>query len=68
VQQYVTDTRRIRPRAVEAGAEISRGNHISIIGLANKKAFDEHGFTHASVPPAVDPCSELRRAPSQKIE
>jgi len=44
VQQYVTDTRKdpgiVR---VEAGAEISRGNHISIVEVwQNQKAFDEH--------------------------
>jgi quinol monooxygenase YgiN len=44
VQQYVVDTRKdpglVR---VEAGAEISRGNHISIVEVwQNQKAFDEH--------------------------
>ncbi len=44
VQQYVTDTRKdpgiVR---VEASAEISRGNHISIVEVwQNQKAFDEH--------------------------
>jgi len=44
VQQYVVDTRKdpglVR---VEAGSEISRGNHISIVEVwQNKKAFDEH--------------------------
>jgi quinol monooxygenase YgiN len=44
VQQYVTDTRKdpgiVR---VEAGAEISRGNHLSIVEVwQNQKAFDEH--------------------------
>ncbi len=44
VQQYVVDSRKdpglVR---VEAGSEISRGNHISIVEVwQNKKAFDEH--------------------------
>ena len=44
VQQYVADTRKdpgiVR---VEASAEISRGNHISIVEVwQNQKAFDEH--------------------------
>jgi len=44
VQQYVADTRKdpgiVR---VEASAEISRGNHISIVEVwQNRKAFDEH--------------------------
>ncbi len=44
VQQYVVDTRKdpglVR---IEAGAEISRGNHISLIEVwQNRKAFDEH--------------------------
>ena len=44
VQQYVVDTRKdpglVR---VEAGSEISRGNHISIVEVwQNQKAFDEH--------------------------
>lgn len=44
VQQYVTDTRKdpglVR---IEAGAEINRDNHISIIEVwQNQKAFDEH--------------------------
>jgi quinol monooxygenase YgiN len=44
VQQYVVDTRKdpglVR---VEAGSEISRGNHISILEVwQNQKAFDEH--------------------------
>jgi quinol monooxygenase YgiN len=44
VQQYVTDTRKDQGLVrVEAGAEISRGNHISIVEVwQNKKAFDEH--------------------------
>ena len=44
VQQYVVDTRKdpglVR---VEAGAEISRANHISLTEVwQNRKAFDEH--------------------------
>jgi quinol monooxygenase YgiN len=44
VQQYVVDTRKdpglVR---VEAGSEISRANHISIVEVwQNRKAFDEH--------------------------
>lgn len=44
VQQYVTDTRKdpgiVR---IEAGYEIARGNHISIVEVwQNRKAFDEH--------------------------
>jgi quinol monooxygenase YgiN len=44
VQQYVADTRKdpgiVR---VEASAEISRGNHISIVEVwQNRKAFDAH--------------------------
>lgn len=44
VQQYVMDTRKdpgiVR---VEAGAEISRANHISIVEVwQNQKAFDDH--------------------------
>ena len=44
VQQYVLDTRKdpgvVR---VEAGAEISRGNHISLVEVwQSRKAFDEH--------------------------
>jgi len=44
VQQYVVDTRKdpglVR---VEAGSEIARGNHISIVEVwQNQKAFDEH--------------------------
>jgi quinol monooxygenase YgiN len=44
VQQYVTDSRKDQGLVrVEAGAEISRGNHISIVEVwQNKKAFDEH--------------------------
>jgi len=44
VQQYVTDTRKDQGLVrVEAGSEISRGNHISILEVwQNKKAFDEH--------------------------
>ena len=59
VQQYVVDTRKdpglVR---IEAGAEISRGNHISLIEVwQNRKAFDEHvaAATHAPVPPANRP-------------
>lgn len=44
VQQYVVDTRKdsgvVR---IEAGAEISRGNHISLVEVwQSRKAFDEH--------------------------
>ena len=44
VQQYVADTRKdpglVR---IEAGYEIARGNHISIVEVwQNRKAFDEH--------------------------
>ena len=44
VQQYIVDTRKdpgvVR---VEASAEISRGNHISIVEVwQNQKAFDDH--------------------------
>ena len=44
VQQYVTDTRKDQGLVrVEAGSEISRGNHIMIVEVwQNKKAFDEH--------------------------
>ena len=44
VQQYVADTRKDKGLVrVEAGAEISRGNHISIVEVwQNQKAFDEH--------------------------
>ena len=44
VQQYVTDTRKDKGIVrVEAGSEISRGNHISIVEVwQNQKAFDEH--------------------------
>jgi quinol monooxygenase YgiN len=44
VQQYVTDTRKDNGVVrVEAGSEISRGNHISIVEVwQNQKAFDEH--------------------------
>ena len=44
VQQYVMDTRKDQGLVrVEAGAEIARGNHISLIEVwQNKKAFDEH--------------------------
>lgn len=44
VQQYVADTRKDKGIVrVEAGSEISRGNHISIIEVwQNQKAFDEH--------------------------
>ena len=44
VQQYVVDTRK-DPGVVriEAGAEISRGNHISLVEVwQSRKAFDEH--------------------------
>jgi quinol monooxygenase YgiN len=44
VQQYVADTRKdpgiVR---IEAGSEISRANHISIVEVwRDRKAFDEH--------------------------
>ena len=44
VQQYVTDSRKDQGLVrVEAGSEISRGNHISIVEVwQNRKAFDEH--------------------------
>ena len=44
VQQYVADTRKDKGVVrVEAGSEISRGNHISIVEVwQNQKAFDEH--------------------------
>jgi quinol monooxygenase YgiN len=44
VQQYVGDTRKDKGVVrVEAGSEISRGNHISIVEVwQNQKAFDEH--------------------------
>jgi quinol monooxygenase YgiN len=44
VQQYVTDTRKDKGVVrVEASAEISRGNHISIVEVwQNQKSFDEH--------------------------
>ena len=44
VQQYVTDTRKDKGIVrVEASAEISRVNHISIVEVwQNQKAFDEH--------------------------
>jgi quinol monooxygenase YgiN len=44
VEQYVTDTRKDKGNVrVEASAEISRGNHISIVEVwQNQKAFDEH--------------------------
>lgn len=44
VQQYIMDTRKDKGLVrVEAGAEISRGNHISIVEVwQNQKAFDEH--------------------------
>jgi quinol monooxygenase YgiN len=44
VQQYVADTRKEKGVVrVEAGSEISRGNHISIVEVwQNQKAFDEH--------------------------
>jgi quinol monooxygenase YgiN len=44
VQQYVADTRKDKGIVrVEAGSEISRGNHISIVEVwQNQKAFDEH--------------------------
>jgi quinol monooxygenase YgiN len=44
VQQYVVDTRK-DPGVVriEAGAEISRGNHISLVEVwQSRKTFDEH--------------------------
>ena len=44
VQQYVADTRKDQGLVrVEASAEISRVNHISIVEVwQNQKAFDEH--------------------------
>jgi quinol monooxygenase YgiN len=44
VQQYVADTRKDKGVVrVDASAEISRGNHISIVEVwQNQKAFDEH--------------------------
>jgi quinol monooxygenase YgiN len=44
VQQYVTDSRKDQGLVrMEAGSEISRGNHISIVEVwQNRKAFDEH--------------------------
>jgi quinol monooxygenase YgiN len=44
VQQYVADTLKDKGIVrVEAGSEISRGNHISIVEVwQNQKAFDEH--------------------------
>jgi len=44
VQQYVGDSRKDKGVVrVEAGSEISRGNHISIVEVwQNQKAFDEH--------------------------
>jgi len=44
VQQYVVDTRKDKGLVrVEAGAEIARTNHISIVEVwQNQKAFDEH--------------------------
>jgi quinol monooxygenase YgiN len=44
VQQYITDSRKDQGLVrVEAGSEISRGNHISIVEVwQNRKAFDEH--------------------------
>ena len=44
VQQYVVDSRKDAGLVrVEAGSEISRGNHISIVEVwQNQKAFDEH--------------------------
>jgi quinol monooxygenase YgiN len=44
VQQYVADTRKDKGLVrVEAGSEISRGNHISILEVwQDRKAFDEH--------------------------
>jgi quinol monooxygenase YgiN len=44
VQQYVTDSRKDQGLVrVEAGSEISRGNHISIVEVwQSRKAFDEH--------------------------
>jgi quinol monooxygenase YgiN len=44
VQQYVIDSRKDQGLVrVEAGSEISRGNHISIVEVwQNRKAFDEH--------------------------
>jgi quinol monooxygenase YgiN len=44
VQQYVADTRKDKGVVrIDASAEISRGNHISIVEVwQNQKAFDEH--------------------------
>lgn len=44
VQQYIVDTRKDSGvMRVEASAEISRGNHISIVEVwQNQKAFDDH--------------------------
>ena len=44
VQQYVADSRKDQGLVrIEAGSEISRGNHISIVEVwQNKKTFDEH--------------------------
>ena len=44
VQQYVVDTRKDPGLArIEAGAEISRANHIAIVEVwQDKKAYDEH--------------------------
>jgi quinol monooxygenase YgiN len=44
VQQYVADTRKDKGIVrVDAGAEISRVNHISIVEVwQNRQAFDEH--------------------------
>lgn len=44
VQQYVVDTRKDKGNVrVEASAEISRVNHITIVEVwQNQKAFDEH--------------------------
>ncbi len=44
VQQYVTDSRKDKGFVrIEAGAQISRVNHISIVEVwQNQKAFDEH--------------------------
>jgi quinol monooxygenase YgiN len=44
VQQYVSDTRKDKGVVrIDASAEISRSNHISIVEVwQNQKAFDEH--------------------------
>ena len=44
VQQYLTDSRKDKGIVrIEAGAQISRANHISIVEVwQNQKAFDEH--------------------------